>query len=323
MRATSGCLAGAIVVALVSGAPDRLSGQGMEIALPTLGGASTSAQDINGLGQVVGSSQVASGEWHAFLWEHGVMRDLGLLAVTGIDDASGGSAINKFGQVVGSSSTESGSDHAFLWQEGVMTDLGTLGDTSWAADINNRGQIVGTSTVAPNGFVEPRIFLWQDGVMYDLLGVFSEARAINNRGQVVGRWAPRGGPQVPLVWWNGVIAEIPDLDHGTAEDINDAGQIALTGSVTEHAPTRAFLWDAGMLTDLGTLGGPYSVARAINQRGQIVGLSWTTTGEVHGFEWHDGVMTDISPCVPTAITDNGAIACGTFIRVVNKPQTAK
>jgi probable HAF family extracellular repeat protein len=297
----------------------RLSAQISRINLPTLGGPSTYASDINGLGQVVGGSQTASGEWHAFLLANGTMRDLGILGGTGIDNASGAVAINKFGQVAGTSSTISDIDHAFLWQDGVMTDLGTLGETSAAADINNRGQVVGTSQVAPAGLLEPRAFLWQDGVIYDLLGVHSEARAINNRGQVVGRWAPSRGSSVPFIWQDGVVTEIGGFaGSGTAEDINDSGQIALTGSITPNSPTRAFLWESGMLTDLGTLGGPYSVARAINTRGQIVGLSWTMSGEAHGFEWHDGVMTDISPCIPTAITDNGQIPCGAYIRVPRK-----
>jgi probable HAF family extracellular repeat protein len=63
---------------------------------------------------------------------------------------------------------------------------------------------------------------------------------------------------------------------------------------------RAFLWDRGELTDLGTLGGASStvlpgdvVPGAINDRGQIAGVSQTTTGELHAFLWDRGVMMDL------------------------------
>jgi probable HAF family extracellular repeat protein len=47
------------------------------------------------------------------------------------------------------------------------------------------------------------------------------------------------------------------------------------------------------MTDLGTLGGNYASASAINDRGQVVGASTTTSGEGHAFLWQDGTMTDL------------------------------
>src|SRR5262244_1097699 len=47
------------------------------------------------------------------------------------------------------------------------------------------------------------------------------------------------------------------------------------------------------LTDLGTLGGTFSQAFGVNDKGWVVGFS-TTEGDVglHAFLWRDGVMTD-------------------------------
>ena len=47
--------------------------------------------------------------------------------------------------------------------------------------------------------------------------------------------------------------------------------------------------------DLGTLGGEESWAWAINNRGQVVGWSETTDGDIHPFLWEKGEMTDLGP----------------------------
>jgi probable HAF family extracellular repeat protein len=113
------------------------------------GGTGSSATDINNRGQVVGSSNTASGESHAVLWEDGDITDLGTLG--GNQSVAWG--INNRGQVVGQSTANFEQFHAFLWQDGKMTNLGTLpgGDSSVAWDINNRGQVVGWSTPPSGG----------------------------------------------------------------------------------------------------------------------------------------------------------------------------
>lgn len=47
------------------------------------------------------------------------------------------------------------------------------------------------------------------------------------------------------------------------------------------------------ITDLGTLGGSYSIAWEINENGQVVGESRNTGGQVRAFLWQDNQMTDL------------------------------
>jgi hypothetical protein len=48
---------------------------------------------------------------------------------------------------------------------------------------------------------------------------------------------------------------------------------------------QMILWEHGTMTDLGTLGGSFSFASAINERGQVVGASDTAADESHAILW--------------------------------------
>jgi probable HAF family extracellular repeat protein len=130
--------------------------------LGSLGGVINNfALAINNRGQVVGYSDLlGDSTFHAFLWQNGVMTDLGTLPG---DVFSVANAINDGDQVVGQSCNSDFSVcRAFLWQTGVMTDLNALtplGSSLYlvgAADINARGEVVGTA-VDQSG--EPLAFL--------------------------------------------------------------------------------------------------------------------------------------------------------------------
>ena len=98
--------------------------------------------------------------------------DLGTLG--GLD--SGAYVINKHDQIVGFASAFDDDNgphyHATLWNDGSATDLGTLngGICSEALDINDRGQVVGSS--GPSDVCalrrNQRAFLWENGTMVDL-----------------------------------------------------------------------------------------------------------------------------------------------------------
>ena len=91
--------------------------------------------------------------------------------------------------------------------------------------------------------------------------------------------------------------------------INNRGQI--TGWL--YGPQRAFLWQNGKFTDLGTLGGA-SLAYAINDRGQIVGDSSTGEDDDHAFLWEKGTMTDLGNVATDGLTwinNRGQVAAST------------
>jgi len=164
----------------------------------------------------------------------------------------------------------------------TITDLGTLGGTySTAYGINNLGQVVGMSGLASG---ESHAFLWDSGVMTDLGaldGNLSYAYDVNEHGQIVG-WAGTNLVADAFVWDSGTMTAIfpPEADNSWAYGINDAGEVVGGG------PQGAFLWDDGVISNLGVPGR----ATSINNSGQIAGIRRLQPTS-NGFIWQDGNLT--------------------------------
>jgi probable HAF family extracellular repeat protein len=206
----------------------------------------------------------------AFLWQNGVMEDLGTL---GGPEASA-YFMNERGQVVGTSLINSIPNSVtgiptldpFIWADGKMMDLGTLGGTIGIPNaLSNRGQVVGLSNVAGDQSFHP--FLWTEAEGMQDLGTFGgstgQANWINEAGQIVG-WATNLGDQA----------------------------------------LYAFLWRRGMLTKLTPMRGEAcSVALGINSKSQVVGLSAKTCTFIaedrHASLWEDGHVIDLNAFLPS------------------------
>jgi probable HAF family extracellular repeat protein len=294
------------MIAGVSDTPDGTQhavlwqfGQAIDLAAKGLGGQNSFAVGLNEKAVVVGVAETAESDpedfcaYHTglrcvpFLWQNGEMIQLPTLG--GNNGAV--SAVNKKGAMAGLAQTAvkdstclapiSHDYEAVVWGPAAnqIRPLRPLpGDSVGVAFwINDLGQVVGTSGTCSNTLpygviVGPHAVLWDaDGTPVDLgnlggsvdvtlFAVGNRAIYINNKSQVV-------------------------------------GGSTLAGNKTGHA----FLWtrEAGM-KDLGVLPGDNnSGAIAINERGEIVGVSNDTDGNGRAFLWRNGLMSDLNTLVPS------------------------
>lgn len=179
----------------------------------------------------------------------------------------------------------------------TIVTLGSLGPRgAIALTLNNRGDVGGYSAAVPPGATDwqHHAVLWQNGSVIDLgarIGspaghAFSQVSALNDRGTVVVT-----GDQGVLVWRDGVWTST-GIRQGTVNDINNKDVIV--GSYRAGVAGHAYSYSNGVLRDLGTLGGTTSGANAINDRGVIVGTSWTGADTAtRGFIYDSGAMTAI------------------------------
>lgn len=198
-----------------------------------------------------------------------------------------------------------------------VVNLGTLGGTaSGANSINNRSWVTGVANQV--GDQAAHATLWRDGESVDLGTLGGPNSAVswpvkNTRGDIVGiaetdeddplgeTWScapffgtPRSGKLCRgFVWRDGVMTALPTLggNNGYATGANNRGQVVGWAENATHDSTcvspqvlqfRAVLWkpSAGQTQELLPLPGDdtSSAATAINDRGQVVGISGTCTG---------------------------------------------
>jgi probable HAF family extracellular repeat protein len=243
-----------------------------------------------------------------------VITELGML---GGASGAGASSINNRGWVAGFSTVtlpDGGAMHATLWRAGVPTDLDTLGGRNsavlWPVK-SNGGIVVGVAETADR---DPRDEAWSCSVFF---GVDTDRACVG------------------FVWEQGEMRALDTLGgtHGFATGANNRGQVVGWAERAEVDPScnqtdqflgfHAAVWDTrrgDRVRGLPPLpDDSASSATAINDRGQVVGISGDCADAVGGFTarhavlWQDGVPRDIGDLggeawnTPMAINNDGVV----------------
>jgi probable HAF family extracellular repeat protein len=282
-----------VIVTTASGKPG-IGTESFEVTvdqtdLGTLGIQDVEALSVNDAGQIAGTAAVGSGTvGHPFLWENGVMRDLGLPAGS---TSARGEAINNAGQVAGYAYfavNGQPTPRAFVWSNStgyvVLPSLNGA-TSSMASAINDNGVIAGSSG--------GHAVIWINGVITDI-HTFptggSTAYDVNSAGEVVGdyggevfKWTPATGMQ---------LVRTMSANSGEGLGINDNGDVVGWGAVPGATENYAYLNRGGVPQNLGITGGPNSASFKISVHGQIAGRAGSNKAAL----WYpDGSMIVLHP----------------------------
>jgi len=158
--------------------------------------------------------------------------------------------------IPGQLAAQNGDDHRDRHHQYKLVDIGTFGGPDsyfiFGVGLNSHGQAAGaTATPTPDPFSPLCIFFdcfvghafrWQDGVATDL----GALPGTNNSGV------------------SGINA------HGTVAGVSENG---LVDPVINFPDLEPVVWKDGRIFDLGTFGGNFGQANAINDRGQVAGFA--------------------------------------------------
>jgi probable HAF family extracellular repeat protein len=204
------------------------------------------------------------------------------------DDTSAAERINNLGQVVGTSFNRAQNRNRTFFFDGDATNDLLPGDTSTSQGINDGSDIA----VNVTSDCRQALLITGDG---DRIELGTRYCGANELGQ-------------GITWVYGV--------NGTRQAVGITNLFREDGS---YLATHAAVWDGGVVTDLGTLGGQTSLATAINENGVVAGYSNLAEGyAMHAFIFADGQMKDLGTLggtlsYPTSINCDGLVVGASYL----------
>jgi probable HAF family extracellular repeat protein len=224
------------------------------------------ALDVNNSGWAIGNSNTGSKdangnltEKRAFISDGATFIDLAPITqnrITGVYDViksySEAVDINNNGYVIlNVDDNDSGNRHAYYW-DGVTEELG----------------------VAPDGSDVPRLVRlgWINGETSEAVAINENNEAVVNSGSTAVYTNINTG-------FSQTLNSILNDEVARATDINNKSQIIGTSG------QLGFLWEAGAMTRINSLGGDSCTPVDINNLSLVVGHAKTASGATHAFLW--------------------------------------
>ncbi|APW61686.1 HAF repeat-containing PEP-CTERM protein [Paludisphaera borealis] len=227
------------------------------------------------------------------------------------DFRSAATSLNDRGQGVGYNNDKN---------EALLFDTGTGGTTplsfpsgyGGALRITNGGTIYGSREMDRAGqYSDYQPFVYRDGRFQDLglpPGMVSARLvAANDAGQVLvsaaattgGSWTFNHSFLLANGRWTDLGSLVPNASASGAQAMNAQGDVVGASAPLGPDPSHAVLVpNGGQAIDLGTLAGDaYSRANAINDKGEIVGVSFDGLLQNRAFLYQNGVMTNLNDLI--------------------------
>ncbi len=251
---------------------------------------------INDSGEIVGQSTSSSNPV-GFTYIGGVLTNLSTTAFgpsipIGVNNSG---VLVATGQSISSGNISGASPILF---NGSAVTLGNFagGSDPTPRAINAAGIAVGSDETSTSEVYHAA--MWNSSGAITDLGTLpgvtkSAALAINSAGNVVGWSGNTPADNAPLAF-NTTAANGSFL-----LGLNYAG-ISI-GELSEYISGDAFLYSASTqkMTDLGTLGGAFSMAQAINDSDDIVGTSIDSAGDFNAFLYEGTTMVNLNTLLPS------------------------
>jgi probable HAF family extracellular repeat protein len=279
-----------------------------------LGANRSHAYGINNSGVVVGQSYTTYLNMpprHAFIWQDGIMTDLGtiegLLSSTAYD-------VNDHNVAIGVAVGGAGGieNTPVQWEKNQILELiipaGLAGE---AIAINNAGIIVGFTIDANSIPSVDQAVIWKNGHMAELptstKSYFSRAVGLNESGKIVGFEIvkknindPEQGEYRAVMWKDGNLIDL-GIPDSIANDINNHGVVV--GQRIEYhedgtSSNHAFLYKDGETVSLRIPNEKNSQAMAINNLGQVVGYSSDENYDSHAVLWQNDTFYYLDDLIP-------------------------
>jgi len=153
----------------------------------------------------------------------------------------------------------------------------------------------------------PWVYVAED--VTTLEGLPVSPSALDDEGAIAGTYSAEA--ETGIFRWDGTLQRTP-LPEGISASVAATAAGLVVGTLATGGLAigegHAFVVASRMIHDLGTLGGTWSRARAVNEAGLIVGAAALAGGEVHAFSWKDGVMIDLGTLRGQAFSEAFAIA---------------